>query len=321
MGVLAPLAGQTPFEFLYWAAAAIHSYLGYILFAPVWAALWYGVFAWISRRLAKKVMLRGEVATNPVYLQSFADVFLVVLLGGFCHFFIDCIGHIKNVAPYSLRGHFVLLFEQEGVVALVYGIIVAIIVVGVLIHNLRKIKPMRQQFAQKLKEIFRSKQFLKVLAFFGIALLNTLFLYIVQLPQGPLETNFVNDVPYPYTEIFFNLSLALQSTRDFAGGEATWYLIICVICLIVLFFIAHLKMKKVTLFGHTFRAELLIFVGFLIAMLVGYLLQPIIGNISGDERDLGSLVFIWSTLGTVLLGAAFVHAKIYEETRTPDLKQ
>ncbi len=318
------LAELTHFEVFYMAANAVHSYLGFILFAPIYAALWYAVLSGIGRFQVKKTIARGELTTNPVYLNSYADVFLVVLIGGISHHFIDTLGHAKLVdgTPY-LRGRFVLMFQDEWIVAAWWGIIGVIIIGCLNLYYFFKNRPTRQQFGQKLRDILWSRQFLKVLIFFGIALLNSLFLYLVMLPQGPLQTT-THDYPWnsdSYTVIYFNLAFAIISWGDLPSGEATWYLVTCVVCFIVLFLMLYVKMKRVTLFGHAFRAELLAFVGFLVAMLVGYLLQPIIGNISGTEADLGILTFIWCTLGTILVGAAFVHPKIYEELRTPDLKQ
>ncbi len=318
------LADLTHSEVFYMAANAVHSYLGFIFFAPIYAALWYAVLSGIGRFQVKKTIARGELTTNPVYLNCYADVFLVVLIGGISHHFIDTLGHAKLVygTPY-LRGRFVLMFQDEWIVATWWGIIAAIIIGCLLIYYVHVIHPTRPQFRQKIRDILWSKQCLKVLIFFGIALLNSLFLYLVMLPQGPLQTT-THEYPWngdSYTVIYFNLAFGIISWGDLPSGEATGYLVTCVVCFVVLFLVLHVKMKQVTLFGHKIRAELLLFSGFLVAMLVGYLLQPIIGNISGSEADLGILTFIWCTLGTVLVAAAFVHAKIYEETRTPDLKQ
>lgn len=314
------LAELTHSEVFYLAANAVHSYLGFILFAPIYAALWYAVLYGIGRFQVKKTIARDELATNPVYLNSYADVFLVVLIGGISHHFIDALGHAKLIdgTPY-LRGRFVLMAQDEWIVAAWWGSIAAIIIGCLIIYYVLVIHPSRQQFGQKIRDILRSKQFLKVMIFFGIGLLNSLFLYLVMLPYGSLSKSPVTPWPgFTYTVINFNLAYAIISWGPLPSGEATWYLTTCVVCFIVLFFILSVKMKRVTLFGHTFRAELLAFGGFLVAMLVGYLLQPIIGNISRTEADLGILTFIWCTIGAVLVGAAFVHAKIYEETRNPN---
>ncbi len=318
--VFEPLAELAQNEIFYLAISAIHSYLGYILFAPLWAALWYAIFAWIGRKQVKKFSARGEATMEPVYLHSYSDVFLVVLIGGFSHHFVDLLGHVKDVegTPY-VRGRFGLLFFEWGVPAAVFGIIAAIIVGSVILHYIRVVKPTRQQFGQKFLEILCSRQSLKVLVFFVIGLLNTWFLYLVM--AQPLQTGTVNfpGSEYLYTVVYFNLAFALRATSVFASGTAAWYLVICAIGLVVGFLIAYSKRKKVTLFGHSFRVELLVFIGFLVAMLVGYLLQPVIGNISNAEADFGLLVFLWSTVGTILLGAAAVHARVHVEA--PDTEE
>ena len=72
---------------------------------------------------------------------------------------------------------------------------------------------------------------------------------------------------------------------------------------IVVFVYAYVKNTRLRLGEKLVRLDILAIIGFLAAITAGYILQPWIGNISGDERDFGALIFLWSTIGMILVGA------------------
>ncbi len=312
-----PLQSETLFLF----SEAIHSYVGWILWALLWAPLWYGVLLLMEKERAKH-RPPTEVATHGKPDVAYFHVFLAVLIGGIFHLFVDTIGHVEDVdGTYEFLGQIELVTPFSYDVIICYVIPAAAIVGGIMLWQSRSKKSPKFSLRTTLKAYFLSHQTLKIGVLVGIALGNAFLLYGA-MAAGGLVTVVTDTFPWngmPYTVIDFDLTNALAATKDFLGESGTWYTAIVICAFIVLFVIAYSWRFTIKVREHPIRAEYVIIASAVIAIIVGYLLQPVIGNISNHEADFGAFVFLWAFLGFPLVTATMMR-KNPEENRsgTPD---
>nr|MDO8114770.1 DUF4184 family protein [Candidatus Sigynarchaeota archaeon] len=289
---------------------AVHSYLGWVFWAVPWSIMWYGISLGFDRARSKasKASKVPDLAgsTGPARLDprhSWADVFLAVLAGGLSHHFIDAIGHYRRSGSnYYVRGQFVLFVGENDILIvaqIILGIIVAVLALG---WAIIKAKRQGKKPLSTLRDALDRRN-VKAIVMAAIAACNVIVMYTVMASVN-LATVRDGTIDWSSTEfqyISFNLGALQFATSEYPSGEATWWLVMGAIVLIVVFSIAHAKKLVIRCKQRTFRVDFLAMILFLAIMVTGYLLQPVIGNISGDEADFGNLIFTWSTLGTVLL--------------------
>ncbi len=311
-----PLQSETLFLF----SEAIHSYVGWILWALLWAPLWYGVLLLMEKERAKHLLPAEEAIPDKQNLSYF-HVFLAVLIGGIFHLFIDTIGHVEDVGGiYEFLGQIGLVTPFGPDVILCYVIPAAAILGGLMLWHTRSKKLPKIGLRITLKSYFLSHQTLKIGVLVGIALGNAFLLYGA-MAAGNLVTVVIDTFPWngmPYEVIAFDLANVLIATKDFIAGSGTWYTVIIICAFIVIFVIAYSRRFTIKVRGRQIHAEYVIITIVIIAIITGYLLQPVLGNISNHEADFGAFVFLWAFLGFPLVAAALVRKKS-EETRSEKL--
>nr|MDO8117558.1 hypothetical protein [Candidatus Sigynarchaeota archaeon] len=292
---------------------ATHSYLGWVIWSIPWSILWYVVLVGIDRAKNKNINAFPDRQHEEILHHGFAHVFLAVLVGGISHHLIDCLGHARLGTGdiYYPTGRFVLVPAFTGDLIGVYGIVsigCAALIAAYLVVAKRKGVDVRQ----KIRGFFTTCN-LPIPVFLGIALLNVLLMYAIPASAGFIETS--------NGTILFYLGNLLQATSEYEAGSATWWIAVGTAPTLVLFFLSHakawkIKFPKVILHGKfTIRADLLVILAYITFLVTGYALQPVIGGVSGTERDLGILAFSWATLGTI--ASAFLTIKWYH----PVIKQ
>ncbi len=311
-----PLQSET----LYLFSEAIHSYVGWILWALLWAPLWYGVLMLMERERAKHRPPTGEAIPDRQDVSYF-HVFLAVLIGGICHLFVDLVGHVEDMGgTYELLGQIELVTPLGVDVLLCYLVVAVGILGGVILWRTRsKISP-RIGVRASLKTYYLSQHTLYIGVLVGIALGNVLLLY-GGMAAGGIVTVVTETFPWngvPYQVIAFDLANALQATQDFIAGSGTWYTVVIICSFIVLFIVAYSRGLIVRFRGRRVQTEYVIIACAIIAIITGYLLQPVIGNISNHEADFGGFVFLWAFLGFPLVTATMVK-KTPEKSRSGKL--
>ncbi len=295
-------------ETLYLFSEAIHSYVGWILWALLWAPLFYGALM-VMEKVRSKHSPPEKEADRDHHTVPYLQVFLVVLIGGIFHLFVDTIGHVDDVGgTYEFLGQIGLVTPFGLDVILCYIIPAVAIFGGILVWQARSKKTPKIGLRTTLKTYFLSHQTLKIGVLVGIALGNALLLYGV-MAAGNLVTVVIDTFPWnsvPYEVIAFDLTNALIATKDFLVGSGTWYTVVIICAFIVFFVVVHSRGFIVKLRGRQIQAEHIIITIVIIAIITGYLLQPVLGNISNHEADFGAFVFLWAFLGFPLVAATNV---------------
>ncbi|MEX2681797.1 MAG: hypothetical protein Q6373_009355 [Candidatus Sigynarchaeota archaeon] len=273
---------------------AIHSYTGFLLFALPYAIGWHLILLGIDRTRIQAVKKVGNPNLEPVNHVSYPKVLLMVISGGIMHHFVDCIGHVlKNPVSgvYYPIGRFILIPDLSPDFWLAYTITIAIPAIAAALYLFIGIKQRRYTLKEKISAIL-TKEIAWAAIFVGIVVLN------VGLMYGLMAWG--NLVKITDGNVSFYLGNLLRAARMF-DGSATWWIAVTTAPTLVLFFLCHAKAWRFRIRGFTIRADLFVIICYLAALLVGYMLQPFIGNISGTEADAGALVFTWSTIGSTLV--------------------
>ncbi len=299
-----PLQSET----LYLFSEAIHSYVGWIFWALLWAPLWYGILILMEKERARHRPPMKEPIPDTRTV-SYYHVFLAVLIGGIFHLFVDTIGHVEDVGgTYEFPGQIELLTPFGADVILCYVVLTGAILGGILIWQSRSKQSPKIGLKSTLKTYFLSHHALKIGVLVGIALSNAFLLYIV-MAAGNLVTIVTDLFPWndvPYTVIAFDLTNILAATKDYLAGTGTWYTVIIIGAFIVLFIIAYSRGLTIKFRGRQIQAIHIIIASAVIAIITGYLLQPVIGNISNKEADFGAFAFLWAFIGFPLVTATMV---------------
>nr|MDO8111500.1 hypothetical protein [Candidatus Sigynarchaeota archaeon] len=237
------------------------------------------------------------------------DVYIAVLVGGMGHHFVDALSHYADPVSgkYYPRGRFALITPQDPSLILVYVIFAAFIAALFIVNGIRKKSINKTMFA-RLPSLLRSKQFLLAVVFTGIALVNCGAMYLVMASKNVVVTDTADFNGQEYVRIFFYLGNALFATHIYDSGEFVVYSAICILVFVIVFMFAYVKRVKISIRRIAVRLDVLAIIGFVLSIVIGYLLQPVFGNISGEERDFGAFIFLWSTIGTLLAGAASIKA-------------
>jgi len=130
----------------------------------------------------------------------------------------------------------------------------------------------------------------------GVIVLNVVMMYRLMEYNGLLVLD--------HNGAMFSLGNLLQAATTIEA-EAEWWIAATAAPTIILFFFCHAKAWRLRIGGQSIRADLFVVLCFIASIVVGYMLQPLIGNISGAE-PISVLLFTWSTIGCALV--AFVMA-------------
>lgn len=282
---------------------AIHSYAGFLLFALPYAVGWYAILLGIERARARNLLKVGVTSNEFGLHASYPKVLLVVIAGGIMHHFVDAIGHAYRYAVggwYYPQGRFVLIPQLSPDFWLSYGILISFIAGVAALYLGLGMRRRRFTMVEKIHAAF-TKETAWAAFFVGIILLNVLAMYGV-MAAGNL-------VRIDEKGINFMLGNLLHVAATLFDSSATWWIAVTTAPVLVLFFLCHVKAWKARVGTTTIPAELLVILFYVASLLVGYGLQPVIGNISGTEADTGALIFTWSTVGSAML--AFVLARAH----------
>jgi len=314
-GFLKRIAAPLKSDILYIFAGSIHTFLWWPLFAIFYAGLWFVVLSSIEKARAQQIQERLTSETIEYSKYSYADVYIAVLTGGFCHLFIDLIGHPGETdGEYYVNGSIPLFtfIKSEIIIGFVFLLILSLVII--VLYGVMILKLDAKELLIKIKDGLSSKNAIKVYCFLGVALLNVLIIYTLIASTGNfvIESKTLSWNDNGYSDLFYDLGTMFYATKDYDAGSATWYLAIWLAGFFIIAIIGYAKDIRISIQGKEIRLELLAAVSFFIAIISGYLLQPLIGNISGGENDFGVLIFIWSTLGITLVGALIINPKMVE---------
>ncbi len=283
----------------------IHSYGGFLLFSIPYAVAWYAILLGIEQARARNQAKAGIAGSEPDLHASYPKVLLMVIAGGILHHFVDNIGHhYKNPVSgvYYPTGRFILIPRMTADFWLAYLVTIAIVAIAAALYLFAGFKRNRFAIKSRIMTAF-TRETLSGTFFVGIIVLNVAMMYGL-MAHGNLVV--VDD-----GDVIFYLGNALRASR-MIDGSAIWWIAAAAAPTLVLFFLSYIKAWRLRIARITIRADLFVLFSFIVALLIGYALQPVIGNISSNEADFGALVFTWSTVGTALL--AFFMAR---ENPTP----
>jgi hypothetical protein len=277
--------------------SGIHSYLGFLFFAIPWAVMWYALLLGIEQSRIRNLAKAGLASEEPALHASYPKVLVMVVAAGIAHHFEDSISHPSTFAvpPPDIsfpRGRFVLIPTMTPDFWVAYAVAIAAVAVPAVLYLLVGNRQRRFTVKQKVMTAF-TRETVWVAIFVGIVLLNVGLMYAIMAWGNLVETT--------GSGIMFYLGNALQAARMF-DGDAKWWIAAAAAPTIVLFFLCHAKAWRLRIAGRRIRADLFVVFCFVAAILAGYALQPVIGNISGTESDVAALVYAWSTIGSMLLG-------------------
>jgi hypothetical protein len=279
----------------------IHSYFGFLLFALPYAVAWYAVLLGIEQSRIRNVNKLEPDGGKSVLHASYPKVLLMVVAGGIMHHFVDSIGHPYRYPVsgwYYPRGMFVLIPPMTPEFWLTYGTIIVIVAAIAVLYIVLGIYRRRFTFMEKARAAF-TRETIYAAAFMGVVVLNVLMMYGIMAAGNLVK---IDD-----HGINFMLGNMLHVASTIFEGEAEWWIAAAAAPTLVLFFLCHAKAWHLRIAGRPIRADLFVVLCFIASILIGYALQPVIGNISGTEADMGALIFTWSTIGTMLI--AFIMAR------------
>jgi len=233
----------------------------------------------------------------------------MVISGGIMHHFVDCIGHVlKNPVSgvYYPIGRFILIPDLSLDYWIAYAVTIAIPAIASVAYLAVGTRQRRFALQEKIFSAF-TKETAWAALFVGIVVLN------VGLMYGLMAWG--NLVKVTDGNVNFYLGNLLRASR-MLDGSAIWWIAATTAPTLVLFFLCYAKAWRLRIAGATIRADMFVLLCYVAALLVGYALQPVIGNISGSEADAGALVFTWSTVGSALL-AFFIARDFSPPKREP----
>ncbi|MBD3185275.1 hypothetical protein GF325_00490 [Candidatus Bathyarchaeota archaeon] len=276
-----------------------HSYFGWVLFALVWAPIWYFMLQVMERGRLRHLGTTSQGDGNETVIRhDFADVYKMTLIGGISHHFVDLVTHLDhpydimnidgiwNPGEVTLRGTIDLYrpISIQGVVA--YGVLLGVAIGFFLLYH-----AIRGNLKEKFLNSTLLKQTRDVLVFAGIGAFNFFLAWAVMAYAGEAPPFMSNQY------MSFNLNVMLYASLMFGKNPGYAWLITCSVSFLVLFFIFYPRRTRISLWGRKIRVDYLLIAGFFIALCVGYCLQPWIGNISGGEAEMGGFVHLWSMIG------------------------
>ena len=280
---------------------SVHSYFGWIVFSFFWAPLWYVILAAMDRARARRGSGDG--------VHGFSDVFMVVLGAGFLHHFVDAISHLRH-DPLRLRGTAALIVPQTPGMIGIYAALAAVLLAVPIIHRLVVAKVTFPVLVQEIKRAFVSKGALRVFVAAGIAVGNVLVMYFAQAAVGMAGDPFL-------VRIRLDMA-ALLALAELTTTSALWWSIAWSAGFLVAFLVAYPKRLVVT--RRRLRVDLLLMLVYIAGIILGYMLQQAIGNISIDEEDAGALIHLWALLiyPLVLLAAVPPRGKVDSKASAGD---
>ncbi|GAB4309540.1 MAG: hypothetical protein Kow0069_08920 [Promethearchaeota archaeon] len=289
---------------------SVHSYFGWVLFSALWAPVWFGIVKAFDRSRAK--FDRGG---NPV-VHSYPVVHLTVLAAGICHHFTDLVGHADDYGGvYGVRGRFQLLAVYDAQVYLSHAIAAGILAGAYVLVRVLATRGTGggafEGLAAQARRFFKSPGLFSVLVVSFVGFLDVVAMYAVMDAGGLVDhkTQVLRWSGTVLTTTYFNWGNAMWNTLTYAVGAAPWYTATLIVGFVAAYSFVHGRGVRVRVGGADLSGEGVVVASFLALAVVGYLLQPLIGNVSNQEFDFGALVGLWSTLGyascALLLALAF----------------
>jgi hypothetical protein len=283
---------------------AVHSYTGFLLFALPYAVAWYAILLGIEQARARSLVKAGIAGSEPNLHASYPKVLLMVIAGGMMHHFVDSIGHSTkgtitgSPGIYYPVGRFILIPNMIADFWLAYLVVIATIAIAAVLYLFVGWKRNRFTIKAKILTAF-TRETLTGAFIVGIVVLNVVLMYDLMA--------YGNLVVMDDGDVMFYLGNLLRAAAIMFDKSAIWWIAVTTAPTLVLFFLSHAKAWRFSVARHVIRADLFVVICYICSLLVGYALQPVIGNISGTERDAGALIYTWSTIGSTLL--AFILAR------------
>jgi hypothetical protein len=310
-GVVRELGELLQNELIYKLGQNIHGYLGWILFTPIYAILWYLIVEALEKGRKKTIMKSmgiGSIKQKNIGNRSDSDNFLhfsypqvatIVLAGGLNHFFIDTIGHYIEIGDdYALRGIFRLYIVPDLDLSIFYVGLYIITISFFLIRLKIMSKSQAQSLLTLISEHLPPKSIKKFLIAIIIVIINIILIVGLLSASNLLNTKIEHYSwnENSYSSVFFSIPDLLATTDILYSQAAIWYVVIVISLWSIGFFITYIRRSTLNWKGQKIRVDIVMMVGFLIIIIFGYFIQPWIGNISSEEADFGGFIFVWATL-------------------------
>lgn len=296
---------------VYMFGTFVHSLLGWIIFAPIYAILMQKIAKSIdaarSRSLNKENAAQDLNSSEILLQHSYPMYLLATMMGGVFHFFMDTIGHYDIVDGGNyVRGKFPLYGGFTAGNLLIIMVLYCLALFSWL-YSLKSTKkvddPSKNLFEIAVRRL-KNRDVTTGFFFFTLCLFNVLFLYWF-LARSDLLLKSVKILKWttePSIQTYFLLGNSMHMGVKDLTGSATWWYAIWLIFLVFGVIIGYAKAYKIHIFNQNIRAEVMVLLIFACGIVLGYFLQPLIGNISGQEYDWGAFVFFWGLFYTPLWG-------------------
>ena len=295
---------------------ALHTYLGWALFAVIWSPLWMAVINFIDKYRNKN---------GPILKHSYPDFFLAVFSGGLLHLWVDTFGNINTVEGINFtKGAVDLIVWDAGIIPAYLGVGLFILIL-IIVHILffKKIPEVNDGVSKsaKLKQSFTNflsdKKNLYVVLFIGITILNTLLMIYILVYGG--FNPYYEVTEKGYIEPFYRYRQGDALFASTFNGEGLWFSVIMIALLIIGLIYTYIKQIRVTLRKVQIRGEIIVILVFLLVMVIGYALQPYIGSLSEKEADAASWLFVWSLVIFPMLPFLIMEGKAIEKNNLKHL--
>ena len=309
-GAIKPLAKVLQSPAISHFAVSIHTYLGWVAFSLVWAPLFYGILKILEHNREKQHI--------PQIRHDYKDVLLATISGGLIHLFIDTFGNLARGQFFDSEGSEVffasvsldlMVLEWDVFVLLgILAIFTALVAISIGLSRKGRgqvIKEKSKSMVQSTRNFFSNKSNLVIFLVFGIIVANALAMVAAQAWGGFDFTWYREDRKTGYfaTIVIFDLGNALEATKSYTPliDISTTFSAIAIIAFIMAYIVVHVKGITMNLFGRERPGEIIVIILFVLIVIGGYLLQPIIGNISGSEADIASFLYFWGVVLTPLV--------------------
>lgn len=264
---------------------SVHSYFGWIVFTFFWAPVWHVIFVHLERARVRRELAAGTAGSfTDTVVHGFSDVFRAVLAGGFMHHFVDAVSHYRYTPP-VIRGSVALIVPHTPGLFVAYAVLAGIVAGIWVVHQLARARVGFAGLARQVRRSLWSPQAAWILGSAAIAAGTVAIIYGAQAAIGMAGDPLVATIRLDMA--------ALLATAQLYTGSATWWLGAWSAAFLVVFPIAYAK-RLVTRRGH--RVDLIVVLGYIGMIVLGYVLQPVIGNVSGTEADSGALIHLWALL-------------------------
>ena len=309
--VLKKISKAIESDLLHMLGLHIHSYFGWIFWAPIQAFFFYLVYKGLvsaqTKKFEQKIGNSSKKTVTMIY-HDYGDIYFATFAGGIGHLFIDAIGHSSN--PTNL-GNFVQgkipLYTPYLIEFFAFLIPLYIIIVLILRH-------MQSKSISSIP-IFRKNTILKILVLIGVMNLNALILFSLVNSENLVQVDWKNYdwMQAPQEQWYFMLGNAMEITHLYNEGQsATWWIVINMIPFLLLFCYGYINQKEIQIGKKPISLTLFSMLLFVAMITIGYLLQPLIGNISNKEYDFGIYIFIYATLVMLLLALLQIKGEVRE---------